>query len=55
MYKCILIMKCTNIAGYIEQKVNRDKYEALIALSKLLIEKTAPKQLRYKKIFFKLF
>lgn len=32
-------------------KVNRDKYEALIALSKLLIEKTAPKQLRYKDIF----
>lgn len=43
------------MAGYIQQKVNRDKHEALIALSKLLIEKTAPQQLRYKKIFFKLF
>ena len=31
------------MTGYTEQKVNRDKYEALILLSKLLIEKTAPK------------
>lgn len=43
------------MAGYIQQKVNRDKHEALIALFKLLIEKTAPKQLRYKKIFFNYF
>ena len=43
MYKWILIMKCINMAGYIEQKVKRDKYEALIVLSKLLIEKAAPK------------
>lgn len=43
MYNCILIMKCINNGGYIKQKVNRDKYEALTLLSKLLIEKRAQK------------